>query len=312
MILKSSDAELQFKVVHLNERLKKHSGDFKRITKGLDASVKQSVGSKLTQIFTKTKKLTQKKQKTSRVFVLDFKGDVRAQQLEMLREEVSLILSGKSDGDQVILRLESPGGLVSGYGLAAAQLARLRDAGVKLTVCVDQVAASGGYMMACVADRIVSAPFAVTGSIGVVAQMPNFHRLLEKHQVDFTVYTAGEHKRSVTLFGKNSEEGEQKFQSELEHTHDLFKQLVKKYRSQLDLEKVANGDHWYGEDAINLGLVDELKTSDELLLEMIESHEIYEIGLQKKRSPVEKWLSKNAEMAINRVSDKLLRVPMGL
>lgn len=219
-----------------------------------------------------------------RVFVLDFRGDISASAVAHLREEITLILAtAKPQRDQVVIRLESPGGMVSGYGLAAAQLARLREAGFQLTVCVDRVAASGGYMMACIAQRIVAAPFAVTGSIGVVAQVPNFYHLLKSLKIDFDVFTAGRYKRTVTLFGENTDEDKAKFESELQQTHDLFKHFVARYRPQLDVDEVATGEHWYGEDALRRNLVDELQTSDSYLLNLMADHDVY--LLESRRKP---------------------------
>lgn len=224
-----------------------------------------------------------RKKNNQKVYVLDFKGDTAASAVEHLREEITLILATADAGrDRVVLRLESPGGMVHGYGLAAAQLVRLREAGFHLTICVDKVAASGGYMMACIANQIISAPFAVVGSIGVVAQVPNFNRLLKEHHIDFELYTAGEYKRTVTMFGENTEEGKAKFEQELQQTHALFKHFVEKYRQQLSVEQVATGEHWYGQDALDLNLVDELKTSDEYLLSLLAEHDVYSIETRKK------------------------------
>ena len=208
-----------------------------------------------------------RKKNNQKIFVLDFKGDIQASAADTIREEITLILAtAKAGHDRVVVRLESPGGMVHGYGLAAAQLVRLRDAGFNLTICVDKVAASGGYMMACIANEIISAPFAVVGSIGVVAQVPNFNRLLKQHNVDFEMYTAGQYKRTVTMFGENTPEGKAKFEEELQQTHALFKHFVERYRPSLNVEQVATGEHWYGEDARALNLVDKLQTSDEYLL----------------------------------------------
>lgn len=224
-----------------------------------------------------------RKKNNQKVYVLDFKGDTAASAVEHLREEITLILATADAGrDRVVLRLESPGGMVHGYGLAAAQLVRLREAGFHLTICVDKVAASGGYMMACIANQIISAPFAVVGSIGVVAQVPNFNRLLKEHHIDFELYTAGEYKRTVTMFGENTEEGKAKFEQELQQTHALFKHFVEKYRQQINVEQVATGEHWYGQDALDLNLVDELKTSDEYLLSLLADHDVYSIETRKK------------------------------
>lgn len=230
-----------------------------------------------------------RKKNNQKVFVIDFKGDMQASAVENLREEVTLVLAtAKAGRDRVVVRLESPGGMVHGYGLAAAQLVRLRDAGFHLTICVDKVAASGGYMMACIGSEIFAAPFAVLGSIGVVAQVPNFNRLLKEHHVDFELYTAGQYKRTVTMFGENTAEGKEKFEEELQQTHVLFKHFVEKYRPQLNVEKVATGEHWYGQDSLQLNLVDKLQTSDEYLLGLLTQHDVYLIQTRRKPSLGEK------------------------
>lgn len=201
-----------------------------------------------------------------RVFVLDFEGNLRADATESLREEISAVLQAARTGDEVLLRLESPGGLVHAYGLAASQLKRIRDKGFRLTVAVDEVAASGGYLMACVADRIIAAPFAILGSIGVVAQMPNLHRFLKKNDIDIELHTAGEYKRTLTMLGENTEEGRAKFREELDLTHELFKRFVAEHRPVVDIAQVATGEHWYGQQALTLNLADALQTSDDWLL----------------------------------------------
>ena len=201
-----------------------------------------------------------------RIFVLDFEGDIRATAVASLRQEISAILTMAGGGDEVVVRLESGGGVVHGYGLAASQLQRIRERKIPLTVTVDKVAASGGYMMACVADRIIAAPFAIIGSIGVLAQLPNLHRLLQKHEVDFEQLYAGEYKRTLTLFGENTDKAREKMQQELEETHGLFKDYVKAQRPRLDIDKVATGEHWLGTRALELGLVDHLQTSDDYLM----------------------------------------------
>ena len=186
-----------------------------------------------------------------RVFVLDFDGDIKASATESLRNEITALLTLATPRDEVVLRLESGGGLVHSYGLAASQLARIRQAGIPLTVCIDKVAASGGYMMACIGDKIVSAPFAVVGSIGVVAQVPNVNRLLKKHDIDVEVLTAGEYKRTLTVLGENTEKGREKFQEDLDVTHELFKNFVSQYRPQLHIDEVATGEVWLGVAALN-------------------------------------------------------------
>ncbi|PVX33448.1 inner membrane peptidase [Pasteurella langaaensis DSM 22999] len=234
------------------------------------------------------------------LYVLDFKGDVQASATGALREEISTILSVAKPEDEVLLRLESPGGVVHGYGLAASQLARLKQHGIKLTVAVDKVAASGGYMMACVADKIVSAPFAIIGSVGVVAQVPNIHRLLKKHDVDVDVMTAGEFKRTVTVLGENTEKGKQKFQQELEETHELFKQFVAQNRPHLDVNQIATGEHWFGQQALNLKLVDEIETSDDLILQAIKEKSVLAVHYKQKKSILQK-LGKQAEESADNI-----------
>ncbi|MDX1754985.1 MAG: protease SohB [Marinobacter sp.] len=233
----------------------------------------------------KAKTSAEAESRKPRVFVLDFDGDIKASDTDSLRKSITGVLSVAEPGvDEVVVRLESGGGLVHAYGLAAAQLDRIRAKGVALTACVDKVAASGGYMMACVADRIVASPFAILGSIGVVAQLPNFHRFLKKNDVDFEVLTAGEHKRTLTVFGENTDKGRQKFLADLEDTHGLFKEYVSQRRPDLDMAAVANGDIWFGQRALDVKLIDEIKTSDEYLIEACERADVVSVGFHHKRS----------------------------
>lgn len=223
-----------------------------------------------------------------RIYTLSFNGDMRASATDNLRQEITAVLTLARPEDEVVISLESPGGLVHGYGLAASQLQRVRQHGIPLTVCVDKVAASGGYMMACLGTRILAAPFAVVGSIGVVAQIPNFHRLLDKWDIDFEVLTAGEYKRTLTVFGENTEAGREKFVQELEDTHGLFKEFVKEFRPQLDIQKVATGEHWYGRQALALGLVDELMTSDEYLFKVSQEADVFAVRFVHKQPLLQK------------------------
>lgn len=295
----------EIRVSHLNARVNEQRKKIAQTT----ASRLELL--QLAQQLAKEAKIRRKN--NQKIFVLDFKGDIQASAVENLREEITLILAtAKAGRDRVVVRLESPGGMVHGYGLAAAQLVRLRDAGFHLTICVDKVAASGGYMMACIANEIISAPFAVVGSIGVVAQVPNFNRLLKEHNVDFELYTAGQYKRTVTMFGENTPEGKAKFEEELQQTHVLFKHFVEKYRPQLNVDKVATGEHWYGQDALDLNLVDKLQTSDEYLLALLPQHDVYVINTRKKATLGEKLGLQAAQMAdslipavMNKVADTL-------
>ena len=230
------------------------------------------------------KKQKKKPEAKPRVFVLDFDGDIKASATESLRHEITALLTLATPKDEVVLRLESGGGMVHSYGLASSQLARIREAGVPLTVCIDKVAASGGYMMACIGEKIISAPFAILGSIGVVAQLPNVNRLLKKHDIDFEVLTAGEYKRTLTVFGENTEKGREKFQEDLDITHQLFKNFVARYRPQLAIDDVATGEVWLGVAALDKQLVDELKTSDEYLSQKARQAEVYHLHYAERKS----------------------------
>ena len=220
----------------------------------------------------------------SRLFVLDFHGSMDAREVASLREEVSAVIGVARPGDEVLLRLESGGGVVHGYGLAASQLQRLRDTDITLTVAIDKVAASGGYMMACVADKILAAPFAIVGSIGVIAQLPNFNKLLKKHDIEFEMHTAGQYKRTITMFGENDDLGREKFREELGAIHERFKGFVAEHRPDLDIDKVTTGEHWLASQAKQLGLVDALCTSDDYLLAQASHHKVVGISYRKPRS----------------------------
>lgn len=239
-----------------------------------------------------------------KLFVLEFDGDVEASATESLREEITAIISIAKPGDEVLVKLESPGGLVHGYGLAASQLARLKNKDIKVTAAVDKVAASGGYMMACVADKIVAAPFAIIGSIGVVAQLPNINKLLKKHDVEIEQHTAGEFKRTLTVLGENTDKAREKFQEELEETHVLFKEFVSTNREGLDIDKVATGEHWYGTQAKGLDLVDDIKTSDDVILEAHQSYDVFTVEYKIKHNLAEK-LGVMSGIALSKVMGRL-------
>lgn len=252
----------------------------------------------------KSEKAAEKKSR-SRIFILNFIGDMRASAVSALREEISALLLVAKPEDSVLVRLESPGGLVNAYGLASSQLERIRAAKIKLIISVDKVAASGGYMMACVADHIIAAPFAIIGSIGVVAQLPNFHRFLEKKNIDWEMFTAGDYKRTVTMLGQNTEKGREKFQEELEETHELFKQFIQQFRPKVNIEKVATGEHWYAQQALEFQLVDALQTSDDFLLKAREEYELIELSYQMKKTLLQR-LGVSAEKTWLRLSGQEL------
>lgn len=245
----------------------------------------------------------------SRVFVLSFDGDIKASDVDCFRESVTAVLQiANPEKDEIVVKLESPGGMVHSYGLAAAQLDRIKKTGIKLTACVDKVAASGGYMMACVADKIVASPFAIMGSIGVVAQLPNFSKVLKKNDIDFEILTAGKYKRTLTVFGENTDEAREKFKADLEDTHELFKSYVSERRPSVDIEKVANGDIWFGTRALDVALVDELKTSDEYVTEACQNSDVFTIQFKEKKQLMDKLgiaVSSGIEKSVNKVLAEL-------
>ncbi len=241
------------------------------------------------------------------LFVLDFNGSIDAKEVASLREEITAILAVAREGDEVLLRLESGGGMVHGYGLASSQLDRIKAAGLPLTISVDKVAASGGYMMACVADKIVSAPFAIVGSIGVIAQIPNFNKLLTKHDIEYEQLTAGEYKRTLTMFGENTDKARDKFKQELEETHVLFKDFIRERRPSLELEKVATGEHWFGTQAKELGLVDEISTSDDLVVAACKEKTVLAVHYVQKKKLADKLAgvaSKVADSVVLKLAER--------
>ncbi|PTQ90342.1 protease SohB [Agitococcus lubricus] len=280
------DEDGDIEVMRLNERFEHFANTLRMAV--LD---KEALKAHDKQEKEKQKKAAKKDEVTTKkhIYVINFNGDIRASATENLRQEITAILTiANKETDEVVINLESPGGMVHGYGLAASQLARIREHGLPLTICVDKVAASGGYMMACLANTIIAAPFAVVGSIGVVAQLPNFHRLLDKWDIDYEVLTAGEFKRTLTVFGENTEAGRQKFIADLESTHTLFKDFVQSYRPHLDIAQVATGEHWYGKQALDLGLVDRLQTSDEYLFAASKEADIFAVRFIHKQNFMQK------------------------
>jgi len=308
---KESRHEGHIEIRHLNEKYKQIGETIQSVVAD-DATLKKVHKAEKKAEKQKAKALKKASKKgeedaaaqRKRLYVLGFEGDLKASAADNLREEISAVLPQIREGDEVLVKVESPGGLVHGYGLAASQLQRIRDAGVPLTIAVDKVAASGGYMMACVANRIISAPFAVLGSIGVLAQLPNFNRLLKKHDIDFELYTAGEYKRTLTIFGENTEKGREKFIEELEQTHVLFKDFVAANRPGLDMDKIATGEVWYGQQAVERGLVDALQTSDAFLQERLGDWDVFDVRFVHKKNWQEK-LGLAAENAMEKTFFKL-------
>ena len=294
---KKSNASEGLEIENLNEKYKGLSDSLNKAVMEKDEWKKKHKSEKAI-----AKKNKKKKTRKPKAYILDFIGDIKASAVPSLREEVTAILDIAKRNDQIVLRLDNHGGVVHEHGLAASQLARIRQKKIHLTVVVDKVAASGGYLMASVANKIYAAPFAILGSIGVIAQLPNFNRLLDNYGVDFEQITAGQYKRNVTMFGKNTDEDREKLKDQLEEIHELFKSSVNEYRPQLDLEKVATGEHWYGSKALELGLIDEIKTSDELLIEMAKKYEIFSVKLKIKK-PLKKRLLSSIDSLLEKADD---------
>jgi len=293
-IRKSARGELE--VHRLNEDFE-HMGNTLQVAMLNPAEQKQLAKEQKKEAKLRKKMVSDKK----RVFLLNFKGDMRASAATNLREEITAVLSQSKSEDEIVVRLESAGGMVHSYGLASSQLDRIKKRGIPLTVCVDKVAASGGYMMACVADKILAAPFSILGSIGVVAQLPNFNRLLKKHDIDVELHTAGEHKRTLTMFGENTDQDREKFVEDLEDTHQLFKDFVGQRRQEVDIDRISTGEIWLGTRAKEKGLVDELMTSDEYLVNLSSDADIYEVKYTHRKSLPEKM-----GLAAENSTDRLL------
>ena len=238
-----------------------------------------------------------------RIFVLDFDGDIEASAVAQLREQISAVIQVAGTEDRVLLRLESGGGLVHAYGLAASQLARLRERQIPLVIAVDKVAASGGYMMACLANELIAAPFAILGSVGVIGALPNFNELLKQHRIRYEEHTAGEHKRSLTLFGENTDADRQQFRHELAVTHDLFKNHIHRYRPQLDIDAIATGETWYGAQAVENHLIDAIGTSDDYILAHLHSHQL----VQLEEHVPERWLDKIKHRFLGKIQARPLK-----
>ncbi|WP_199438683.1 protease SohB [Vibrio owensii] len=244
------------------------------------------------------------------LFVLDFVGSVSAKEVESLREEITAVLSVAREGDEVLVKVDSGGGYVHSYGLAASQLDRLKGAGLQVTVSVDKIAASGGYMMACVADKIIAAPFAIVGSVGVVSEFPNFHKLLQKMNIDIEQHTAGEFKRTLTVLGENTDQGRDRFKEDLEKTHELFQNHVTHYRPSLVDVEFATGETWYGNVAVGKGLVDAVKTSDEFISSAVRDFNVLQVTYERKKKFSDRIASTSA-MVVERVILKLAQISNG-
>merc|ERR1711871_353888 len=239
------------------------------------------------------------------VFVLNFDGDMTASQNEKFKEEVTGVIENAQidRGDCVVVKIKSGGGTVHGYGLAAAQIERIKSAGMNVVVCVDEIAASGGYMMASVADKIYASPFAILGSIGVVSMQPNLHERLKREGVKVDEITAGKYKRTLTFFKESNAADRAKVKADVEDILVLFKNHIRKVRPSLDVDKVATGEVWYGTEALKKNLCDEIATSDDVLLRMrADGSDIYSVTYRDPKDRVnifEELLTRVANNVLN-------------
>ncbi len=296
-LISKSKSQAEVEVTDLNKKLKANRMSLLR---------KSLSKKEFKQVEKQEKNLKKAAPEKKTVFVLNFDGDIKASATEQLREEITTLLGAAKPGDQVVVKVESPGGMVHGYGLAASQLIRIKKANLPLTICVDKIAASGGYMMACIADKIVAAPFAIIGSIGVIASVPNIYKVLKKHDVDYLEITAGEFKRTLTPLGEVTEPKLNKFKEQIEQVHELFKTHVVEQRQNLDLHKVATGEYWYGQQAINLNLIDELGTSDDLILNLSKDHHVLAVKFAGKKSlkdKISESLASSTESFFSKILD---------
>jgi serine protease SohB len=254
----------------------------------------------------KTKELDEKPLAERPIAVVSFDGDVRATKRKIVSALIDELIVNKDKLSEAVVVVNSPGGSVAEYGLLYAEMERIRAAGISLTVCIDTYAASGGYLMSLPANRIVAAPFAFVGSVGVVAYSPNIHRLLKKHDIEPRLFTAGEFKRTVTLIGDDDEEAKQHFQHQLESLHGLFLAAVKKYRTGANFEKIGTGDHWTAEESQtqNLGLVDHIATSREYLLKLNADRDL--VHLSQKKHMLEGGLGRFAAQLSEELVDRIL------
>lgn len=299
---KQKQGKGQLEIVSISEQLKDITNYAKQVLldkNALKKLAKEQKKEAKAKNKSKNKEQGEESQK-SRLYVIDFKGSMDAHEVEHLREEITAILCVANKEDEVLIRLESGGGVVHGYGLAASQLQRIKEKGLRLTIAVDKVAASGGYMMACVADKLLASQFAYIGSIGVLAQLPNFNKLLKKNDIEFEQHTAGEFKRTLTIFGENNDEGRAKFKEEIEEIHVLFKDFVHSQRPDMDIDKVATGEYWPGVKAKALGLIDDITTSDDYILSHYPEREIFSVKYSVKKNVAEK-LGMSAANVVERV-----------
>ncbi|CAB3976441.1 protease SohB [Candidatus Azoamicus ciliaticola] len=220
--------------------------------------------------------------KTKNLFILNFNGDINASDINNLKDILSILILNKKYVDEVLIKLTSNGGIVTNYGLAATQLKRLKNENINLTISIDTIAASGGYMMACVANKIIASHFSIIGSIGVLGIIPNINKMLNKNNIEIEYHTSGKYKKTLSVIGENTEIGRKKFIESLENTHFLFKNFVKENRSQINIDEIATGEYWYGIDALKLNLIDKIQTSDEYIMENLNNTKIYEIKLNEK------------------------------
>lgn len=271
----------KIKLIQLNQQQEKHDKALIKVigkSPGILSSIKNVIG-KSEGIVRKT------------AVLLSFNGDINATEVIEFGRAVSMIVQMKDLVSEVYIIINSGGGVVNGYGLLASEIERLHYSEIETYALIDQVAASGGYMAACVANHVVAAPFAYIGSIGVVSEMPNFNQILSDNGINIEQHTAGKSKRTVTPLGKITDEDRNEFKKKLERIHRSFINHVSHYRNINDADENKNsiifsGDYWIAEETVELelGLVDEISTSQEFLLDKMKEYNIIEITFQENKT----------------------------
>ncbi|MDP3296608.1 MAG: signal peptide peptidase SppA [Thermodesulfovibrionia bacterium] len=164
----------------------------------------------------------------------------------------------------VVIRIDSPGGAVAPAQEIYKEIVKLKKE-KKVVASMGSVAASGGYYIACPADKIVANPGTLTGSIGVIMEIPNIEGLMKKIGVETKVIKSGKHKDIASMFKSMTEEERKILQSVLDDVHDQFIRAVSEGRNMKyeNIKELADGRIFTGKKAKELGLVDTLGNLDD-------------------------------------------------
>lgn len=166
--------------------------------------------------------------------------------------------------EAIVLRIDSPGGSVVGSDEIYQALLAIDK---PLVVSMGEVAASGGYYIACAADRVLANPGTLTGSIGVISMVPNIEELMEKIGVEVLVIKSGALKDEGSVFREMTEEEREVWQRIIDEAYDQFVGIVADGRDlpPQAVRELADGRVYTGHQALELGLVDELGNLSEAI-----------------------------------------------